>query len=305
MRSKVNRRLQMTWVVAALMLVVACGSDDSTSKDEINIVVTTTVLGDIVESIVGSKASVEVLMPTGADPHDFQASARQTASIYEADLVVANGLGLEEGLEPVLNAAKNDGAQILYVGPSVDPQPFKSSPSSVDPHVWLDPIRMVDAVDVIVSELEIREPSIDWSVSGDSFKDELALLDWELQAVIGSTPIGSRGLVTNHDSQGYFADRYGLQIVDVVIPGGSTFSDVSSDGLASLVGVMVDEEITTIFSETTQPAGLARAVGGEMDWVVEIVELYTGSLGPPGSDADTYLGMMRVNADLIVSALTS
>ena len=305
MRSNTNRRNSLALVAASLLFVGACGSDSSSSNDEITIVVTTTILGDIVENIVGSEASVKVLMPTGADPHDFQASARQTSSIHEADLVVANGLGLEEGLQPVLSAAENDGAKVLYVGPSVDPQPFKSSPDSVDPHVWLDPLRMIDAVDLVVDELERLEPSVDWSESADNYKDELTILDWELQALLGTTPVEMRGLVTNHDSLGYFADRYGFQIVGVVIPGGSTFSDISSDDLATLVGVVEDQKIEAIFSETTHRAVLARAVSGEVDWEVEIVELYVGSLGSPGTDAGTYLGLMRINAERVVSALAS
>ena len=170
-----------------LLFSAACGGGDgSPSADGIEIVVTTTVLGDIVENIVGSEASVEILMPTGADPHEFQASAQQAASIHKADLVVANGLGLEEGLNPVLSSAVDDGVRILNIGPSVDPLPLGSDPGSLDPHVWLDPIRIMTAVDVIVTELELLEPSIDWSTSGDNYKEELALLDWEAPGAIGN-----------------------------------------------------------------------------------------------------------------------
>ena len=299
-----NHRRRLAWLGATMLLVAACGGADPTSSDRIEIVVTTTILGDIVENVVGSGASVEVLMPTGADPHDFQASARQTASIHKADLVVANGLGFEEGLEPVLSSAVEDGTRVLKLGPLVDPIPLGSDPDSADPHVWLDPMRMVAAVDVIVTELEQLDSSVDWAESGASYKQELMLLDGDLESVLGIVPIELRNLVSNHDSLGYFANRYGLQVVGVVIPGGSTLSDASSDGLAALVDLIEDEEITAIFTETTQPAVLANAVGGEVSWDVEIVELYTGSLGPPGSGAETYVGMMRVNADRVARALS-
>ncbi len=296
-------RRQLAWLVAAMLMAAACGGGDSTSANGIEIVVTTTVLGDIVAQIVGSDASVEVLMPTGADPHEFQASAQQAASIHKADLVVAIGLSLEEGLNQVLSSAVDDGVRILNIGPSVDPLPLGTDPDSLDPHVWLDPLRMMTAVDVIVTELELLEPSIDWSTSGDSYKKELALLDWELQALLGTISIGSRMLVTNHDSLGYFANRYGFQMVGVVVPGGSTLVDPSSGELAALVDVIEEKEITVIFAETTEPTVLARAVGNEVGWSVETVELYTSSLGPPDSGAETYLGMLRINADLMVSAL--
>ncbi len=286
-----------------MLFSAACGGGDSTSVNGVGIVVTTTVLGDIVANIVGSEASVEVLMPPGADPHEFQASARQAASIHKADLVVANGLGLEAGLNPVLSSAVDAGVRILNIGPSVDPLPLGSDPDSLDPHVWLDPIRMITAVDVIVTELELLEPSIDWSTSGDDYKEELALLDWELEALMGTIALETRKLVTNHDSLGYFAGRYGFQVVGVVVHGGSTLIDPSSDELAGLVDVIEEEEITAIFAETTEPEVLARAVGSEVGWDVEIVDLYTGSLGPPGSGAETYVAMLGANADLVVSAL--
>lgn len=292
-------------LVAGMLIVVCCGGDRRASDDGIQIVVTTTVLGDIVESIARDDASVEILMPLGADPHDFQASARQVAAIHKADLVVANGLGLEEGLEPVLSSAVDDGARVLSIGPLVNPIPYGNDPDLPDPHVWLDPIRMMTAVDVIVSELESLEPSVDWSDSGDDYKSELAILDWELQALLGKIPISSRGLVTDHDSLEYFADRYGFRVVGVVIPGGSTLAQPSSDDLVAVVETIERELVTAIFIEAAQPAVMARAIGEEVSWDVEIVELYIGSLGRPGSEAETYLGMLRVNSDRIASALGS
>src|SRR5690606_14860366 len=103
-------------LVPFAMIVSGCGSG-GTPTDGLRIVVTTTILGDVVGNIVGDEATVEVLMPTGADAHDFQASASQVASINRADLVIANGLGLEEGLLNVLAAAKQDGVRVFEVAP--------------------------------------------------------------------------------------------------------------------------------------------------------------------------------------------
>ena len=300
-----NRPIRFVGFVALSLLMTACDPGSSTTDDGVEIVVTTTVLGDILQSLVGSDATVQVLMPIGADPHDFQASASQVADLNKADLVVANGLGLEEGLESVLAASAEDGARVLYVGPLVDPLPFGHDPDLPDPHVWLDPVRMMDAVDAILSELESVDGSVDWGASGDVYKEELAVADWELQALLGTVPLWSRMLVTNHDSLRYFANRYGFEVVGVVIPGGSTLADPSSEEMANLVAVIEASEISAIFAETSQSALLAEAVAAEVGRDVEVVELYTASLGPSGSGAETYLKMLRVNADRVASALGS
>ena len=325
---------------AALLAIVAfaaCGSD--AGDGGLDVVVSTTILGDIVENIVGDSATVEVLMPVGADPHDYQPSSRQVAAISEADLVVVNGLGLEESLVEVLAAASADGANILEIAPLLDPLPFAAGhdhheedgdheedadheededheeeadheededheEGGLDPHVWLDPVRMVDAVDLIVARLTEVDSSVDWAVTAAEYKDEIMLADWELQALLGTIPVDSRKLVSNHDSLGYLAARYGFEVIGVVIPGGSTLAEPSSAELADLVHAVEDEGVRAIFAETTQPDVLAEAVAAEVGQDVEIVTLFTGSLGAPGSGAETYLGMLRVNADRIAGALS-
>jgi zinc/manganese transport system substrate-binding protein len=111
-------------------------------------------------------------------------------------------------------------------------------------------------------------------------------------------------LVTNHDAFGYFADRYEFDLLGTVIPGGSTLAAPSSADLAALVDVMKSEEVTVIFAETSSSTTLAEAVTAELGSDVDVVELYTESLGEVGSDADTYIGMLRVNATRIAHHLS-
>lgn len=304
----------LAWLLpVTLLAAAACGDQTASDDEDISIVVTTTILGDIVENVVGDLAQVEVLMPVGADPHDFQASAQQVASLTRADLVVANGLGLEEGLESVLRSAESDGANILYLGPLLDPVPLPADRAEGadeqhhgdDPHVWLDPIRMLAAVDLIVTALNQIEDGTDWVTKAEEYKEEISIADREISGLLGTIPDASRKLVTNHDSLGYFADRYGLRLIGVVIPGGSTLAEPSSEGLAALVKVMEREEVTAIFAESTQSDVLAKTVASELGQDVAVIELFTGSLGPAGTAADTYLGVMRVNAMRIADGLTS
>ena len=118
-------------------------------------------------------------------------------------------------------------------------------------------------------------------------------------------PPEKRKLITNHDALGYFADRYGFEVVASVVPGGSTMGEPSAGELSALAEVIRQEGIEAIFAETTSPAALAEAVAREVGDEVAVYTLYTGSLGPPGSGADTYVGMMRANAATIAEALGS
>ena len=304
---KAIRSLSALIVVVAL-LTTACGDGD-TDTTGIRVVATTTILGDIARNIVEDDGSVEVLLPIGADPHDYQASARQVAAIQEADLVIANGLGLEEGLADVLESAATDGANLLTVAPLLDPLPFGSdnaadAEAGDDPHVWLDPLRMADATRIIADELTKVNGSLDWTIRGNAYADALATADDEVQAALEVVPRQDRKLVTNHDALGYFASRYGFEVVGVVIPGGSTLAEPSSAELTELVSVVEREQVRAIFAETTNPEVIADAVAAEAGGDVIVVELFTGSLGEAGSGAGTLIEMLTTNAQRIAQALS-
>ncbi len=284
----------------SLLLLTACGNDEVAADPGPTVVVTTTIIGDVVRNVVGADATIEVLVPTGADPHDYQASSRQVAGINRADLVVANGLGLEEALVDVLQAAKKDGANILEIAPLLGPIPLGSS---LDPHVWLDPKRMADAARLIAEEMTRVDASIDWSSRAEAYAIELDITNREIESILEAVPRDSRNLVTDHDALGYFAAVYGFEVVGTVIPGGSTLGAPSSDELARLVRLIEMEGIVAIFTGTTESSALVSAVAAEVGHEVEVVELYTGSLGEPGSGADTLIGILLTNAELIAEAL--
>jgi zinc/manganese transport system substrate-binding protein len=324
-------RSSLMLLVVVALLTTAC-ADRGTDTTGIRVVATTTILGDVARNLVEDDGSVEVLLPIGADPHDYQASARQVAAIQEADLVVANGLGLEEGFADVLESAAADGGNVLMVAPFLDPLPFGGghadedhadedhadedhadddhgdehahAESGDDPHVWLDPLRMADASRIVAEELSKIDDSVDWIARGNAYAGALTAADTEIQAALEVVPPADRKLVTNHDALGYFANRYGFEVVGVVIPGGSTLAEPSSAELTELVTAVDQEQVRAIFAETTNPEVLADAVAAEAGEEVIVVELFTGSLGEPGSGADTLIGMLTTNAQLIAEALS-
>ncbi|MGA7272829.1 MAG: metal ABC transporter substrate-binding protein [Acidimicrobiia bacterium] len=295
-----------TLLVIAAVALAACGSDNAPSPTEGPlVVVTTSILGDVVTQLVGDAGRVETLMGPGVDPHEFLPSARQATLLHQADLVVANGLGLEEGMVDVLGAARADGVTVLEVAPNVDPIPFSvgEEKGSPDPHFWFDPTRMAGAGDLIAASLEKVDPTGDWSGAASRLHTDMLDLDEEVGQIVAPIPSDRRKLVTNHDALGYFAARYDFQIIASVIPAASTLAEPSAADLAGLVDTLRQEHVTTIFAETGAPDTLARAVASELGSSVTVRSLYTGSLGEPGSGAETYAGMIRTDARTIADAL--
>jgi zinc/manganese transport system substrate-binding protein len=288
-------------VLAATLLAAACGDDGGAAggTDSAEVVVTTSVLGDVVTNLVGDDAGVEVLMPPGADPHEFAPSARQAADLREADLVVANGGGFEAGLDDTLEAAEDDGATVVRALDSVER-------IDDDPHFFTDPARMAMAAETVATTLSEEVPALDTPAFRErarTYVAELEGLDAEIEAILAPIPPERRKLVTNHDVFAYFADRYGFTVVGSVIPAVTTEAEPGAGELDELAATIEAEGVPAIFADTSAPERLADALAGEVG-DVEVVELYSESLGEPGSDGDTYLTMMNTNAERIAAALS-
>jgi len=305
-------------LLALTVLLAACGTDGGADGDRPLVVATTSIWGDVASQLVGDAADVEVLIPRGTDSHDYEPTSREVALLQEADLVVANGLGLEEGLMDVLESAAADGANILEIAPLVDPIPFAvhnhededhdredEAPEhgDLDPHVWFDLARVEIAVGHIAEQLGDVDDSVDWAARAEEYSAELSEADAEAMIILDVVSDEDRRMVTNHEALGYFADRFDFEVVGVVIPGGSTLADPSSAELATLVEEMQHEGVTTIFAETTSPTRLAEAVAAEVGEDVVVVELFTESLGDPGSGAETLIDLVVSNARLVADAL--
>jgi len=306
----IKSRKMVGGIVALLLVLTACGA--TPGEDHLQVVATTSIWGDVLSQVVGDAASVVVLVPRGADAHDYQPTSQQIAALLEADLVIANGLGLEQGLADVLESAVFDGAEMFEVGPELDPlllsghghgDADEHDPGDLDPHVWFDLRRVDTAAQLIAQRLAAIDDSVDWAARAADYSEDLLQTEEDIVRVLESVPADARKLVTNHEALGYFADRYGFEVIAVVIPGGSTLGDPSSAELASLVEEIEDEGIRTIFAETTKATRLAEAVAAEVGDEVTVVELYTESLGEPGSGADTLIGMLSTNARRIAEAL--
>jgi zinc/manganese transport system substrate-binding protein len=259
-------------------------------------------------------------MPPGADPHEFEPSADDIATMTEADLVLANGLGFEAGLHDALDAARDAGVPVVELGAPLGPLPLDGGSheaeqdehghddegeGGLDPHWFTDPFRMSEAIGMVRRTVEgldgvdvdaVREDAL-------AYANELLDVAAEIGDELSAIPVERRRLVTNHDVFGYFADRFDLEIVGTVIPGGTTLAEPSSAELADLVDLIRDTGVPAVFADTSAPEDLADALAQESGDDIAVVELYSESLGPPGSDGATYVDVLRTNAARITEAL--
>lgn len=297
-------------VLALITLVAGCTGAGGPESADHRIVVTTNILGDVVRNIVGDTADVRVLMKPNADPHSFAVSAQEAAAITTADLVVYNGLGLEESLQRHVDSAADNGVPTLPVGERVDPITYASGEGEggPDPHFWTDPQRMLAGVDAIVDAVTEHIPDIDGkriSENADNYRNELQKLSDLMTERFAAIPVERRKLVTNHHVLGYLAARYGFTVIGAVVPSGSTLASPSSSDLDSLAGAIRESGVPAIFIDSSHPDRLARVLADEAGVDVDVVQLYSESLDEPGTPGATYLDMMRTNTEAIVTGLTS
>ncbi|WP_236713708.1 zinc ABC transporter substrate-binding protein AztC, partial [Rathayibacter tanaceti] len=296
-----RRVVRAVAVSAALALgALTAGCSGTASADGPLIVVTTNILGDVVEELVGDEAEVMTLMPPGADPHSFEISAQEAARILDADLIVSNGFGLEEGLQQQVDAAAEAGVPVIAAGELIEPLAY--SDGATDPHFWTDPQRMIDVVDGLGPALTAAGAAP--GERATAYRAELVALDGELAEAFAAIPAERRVLVTNHHVFGYLAERYGFRVIGAVLPSGTTLAAPSASDLEELTQAIEEAGVPAIFADASQPDRLVQVLADEADVDVEVIALYTESLTPADGGAPTYLEMMRANERLLVSGLS-
>lgn len=358
------------------LVAAACGTDtaaDTTAEEpqeRLSIVAVTSILGSIVQDLVGDTADVTVLIGPGVDPHSYQASARDGQLLRDADLVVANGplddVPLEENLFDLLTTVGGEGVKVFDFVGHIDAIAFAGDGGhgrdddhghdddddhghddddhghddddhghddehghdddhgdddghghdddhghgDLDPHFWWDLSRVADGIEQLASTIAV----LDTKRSADFWTERAAEvaqiyrdLDQEITQAVSVLSDDQRVIVTNHDSMGYFANRYGFTVLATVIPGSSTSVEANPREFAQLIDLIVDKDVTVIFAENTDSTRLAEQlstqVAGQRLDDLNVVRLYTDALGPAGSGAETFTAMVRTTVGLIVDAL--
>ena len=176
---------------------------------------------------------------------------------------------------------------------------------TTDPHFWMDPLLVAEGALALGEKLTPFDGSEEWMAAARAYAEQLTALDTEIREILAVVPPERRKLITGHDSFGYFAQRYGFEVLSTIIPSTHTLAEPGSAHLAELVGLMIEHDIPAIFVDIidVDSPDLGEALAAEVGSGVRVVELYTGSLGAPGSGAETLISMLRVNAQRIAEAL--
>lgn len=303
-----KRRLFLSFLILSI-LFTACKSQPSTG-DGLQVVVAESFLADITSNIAGSRLQVITLMPLGVDPHAYEPTPRDIAKISDSDLLIINGSGFEGWLEQVM---QNTAATTKIVEASAGLQSravdhtndgHEDDHGETDPHFWLDPINAVQYVNTIRTALIELDPDGKevYTQNADNYIQQLIALDQEIQSQVDTIPIEKRIIVTNHESFGYYADRYGFTIIGAVIPSISTGASPTAQQMAQLIEDIRSSGATALFIETGANPRLAEQIAQETG-VKVITDLYTHSISAPDGPAPTYIDMLRYNTQTIVSAL--
>jgi manganese/iron transport system substrate-binding protein len=274
--------------------------------EKLRVVASTNIVGDIVAHVGGDRIALTTLMGIGVDPHSYVPAPADSAAVHDAHLVLSNGLNLEPFLPKMLAGAGGQAIDIRLASRlnlDQDPQ-SDETPGALEtgPHVWFDVNNVIQWVGIIQDTLSTLDPmnAEVYASNAAAYTRELEELDAWIVAEVAPIPAERRKLVTNHLAFDYFARRYGFQQVGAIYPI-SPSSEPSARDIAALEDAIRSYGVPAVFTETTVNDRLADQVA--QDTGIQLVQLYTGSLGGPGSGAESYVDMMRYDVTAIAEAL--
>lgn len=312
------QRAKMTLGVLALIVLAACskveGSADQAKRpaddDRIQVVATIGMITDVVQEIGGDEVEVHGLMGPGVDPHLYKASQGDIQKLDDAEMIFYGGLHLEGKMTEILEKLEKHKPTVA-VSKNIDPSQLragdKEQGTQHDPHIWFNVKYWITATETIRDTLAEYDPAHadTYKRNAEAYIAELTKLDDEVRTRIAEIPEAGRVLVTAHDAFGYFGDAYGIQVMG--LQGISTAAEYGSKDVSELRDFLVEKRIKAVFVENSIPTKSMEAViagAKELGHEVKIGgELYSDSLGEPGSEADTYIKMVRHNVNTIVEAL--
>jgi len=301
-------------IATALVLttVIACSGTEEQSPDDgvLRVVTTVSPITSLVENIGGSRIRLEGIIPEGTNSHTFSPSPSVARVMAEADLIVLNGLFLEEPSLEMARANKKSDAVILALGDAAtSPEEwvfdfsFPESDGHPNPHLWTSPLLALKYAELIRDELvALDAPNADYYRENyEELKARIEDLDRRISAAFQTVPVENRKLLTYHDSFPLFAPRYGLEIIGAVQP--SDFREPSAREVARLIDQVRETGVPAIFGSEVFPSPVMRQIAKE-GGAEFIDQLRDDDL--PGSSGDprhSYLGLMLTNIEVMVPAL--
>jgi manganese/iron transport system substrate-binding protein len=301
-------------VAVALAGCASGGPSPAPSGDGIRVVATTAVLADLARRTGGDLVTAESLVPAGADPHTFSPRPSSLRAVADADVIVMNGLGLDDWVRPLVEEAKKPSAILVELAPSQEGVTYLAgSPEggsatietaapgdAVNPHLWLDAAYAEKYVARIAEALTAVRPADASAIAGtsDAYRATLRYLDASIRERFAAIPGADRRIVSFHDAFPYYAAAYGLDVAGVVVraPG----QEPNAGDVAALIDAIRSSGTHAILAEAQFNPRIADRIAEETGATI-VADLYTDTLGP--APADSYVGIMDWDTDRIVEAL--
>ena len=284
-------------ITITLLIITACTNGaQNYSSQPIRVIAAESFLTDIAQQVAGNRIKVEGLIPIGMEPHAYEPTPRDVARVTESDLLIISGAGLEEWLKGILT---NIGGSEKIIEASAGLTAVNG-----DPHFWLDPNSVLVYVDNISDALARIDPDGKnvYISNASAYKQKLIELDTWIKLEVEKIPLENRLLVTNHETLGYFASRYGFQVIGSLLASLSSEASPSPRELAQLSDSLRVLPVRVIFLDAGSNPKLAEQIAAETNAKI-VTDLYSESLSPAGGPASTYLDMMKYNVSVIVSSL--
>lgn len=301
---------KLAWLITGLLLAVslaACGDNTNTAlpasttgtapSGKINVLATTTQLGDFARNIGGNRVQVVQILRPNDDPHDYNPTAADSKNAAAAQVIFKNGLGVDDWMDKIIT---NSGtrAPLVTISTGIKLRAGEGQDEKQgDPHIWHSTDNAKIMVAAIAKSLIEVDPAGKDYYQGQltAYQKQLDDLKTQINQIFGPIPVEKRKLVTNHDTFGYFADEFQITVVGSVIPGFSDAVQPTPQEINQLIKNIKNNQVKVIFTETTINPKVAEQVA-QAAGVKIYSNLYGDALGAPGSDGDTYLKMELANA---------
>ena len=304
-------------VLVVALLVAGCApsarpatSGSAPTPRKLNVVTTVAPLTSIVENIGGSRIALTGVTPEGTDSHTFEPAPLVARVMANADLIIMNGLSLEDPTLEMAKANQRADAVILLLGEGTITRgdwifdfSFPESEGHPNPHLWINPMYALRYAELAETQLARMDPAnADYYAANLSrFRDKTMQLDTGIRAVVQTVPRGQRKLLTYHDSWAYFAPRYGMTVIGAVQP--SDFKEPSVREVAQLIDQIRREKVPAVFGSEVYPSKVLEQIARE-GGATFVDKLRDDQLpGRPGDASHTYFGMMLENMRSMAPAL--
>lgn len=292
----------------AALLFAACGGGDD-DDGVLRVVTTVSPITSIVEGIAGDRVRVDGVVPEGVNSHTFEPAPSVARLLADADLIVVNGLSLEEPTLELAESANDDAAILLLGDATVSPEEwvfdfsFPEEAGRPNPHLWTDPILALRYAELVTARLSELDPdnAAYFGTNLEAFRARIEALDAAIVEAVATVPAGQRRLLTYHDSWPYFARRYGMTVIGAVQP--SDFSEPSARELARLIDQIREEHVPAVFGSEVFESDALETIARESG-ATYIDDLRDDDLpGEPGDPEHSYLGLMVANMRTMLPAL--